>query len=231
MCVLYLCIMTLTAGCVDEPWVKEYVKQESGPIKTEQYKALEDNLREAEVELGSLHKETEENTEQLKRQQEAVDTMEAKLSALEHTLEILGTQRATTATEPEVAGEPTAEVAQQEVRSPGLEVQESKLPEESPITLAEQLVKLQAKTDTVSRRIEHVDNQYQQYNKELGGLKIDMMNEMDTLNEKMTAQENKITALKDTQKAIFAQIAEQSQWDVEALEQKLQELIEGLPEK
>ncbi|MEE9515115.1 MAG: hypothetical protein V3V54_03700 [Candidatus Brocadiales bacterium] len=246
--VLWLYIMLSTAGCVNEQWVKEYVRQELGPLRTDSYKPLEDDLAGVKEELKSLRKEVEEmgaglktheslelalkeNKEELLWLRENADVMETRLSALEHTVEIPGQGPAVTETVPEAAQEPSPEPesAQEEARPLDIDVPESQ-PLEGLTALAEELKKLHKKTSDVSWRIEHIDTQYQQYHKEVGELRVDIMNDIDTLNKGMLALDVKMSALMNTQKVLFEQIAEQSQWDVESLEQKLRGLIKGLPE-
>lgn len=246
--VFSLYIMLSTAGCVDEQWVKGYVRQELGPLKTDSYKLLEDDLAGIKEELKSLRKEVEEmgaglkthesldlaleeNKEELLWLSENADVTETRLSALEHTAETPGQGPAVTETVPEAAQEPSPEPesAQEEARPPEIDVPESQ-PLEGLAALAEELKKLHKKTSDVSWRIEHIDTQYQQYHKEVGELRVDLMNDIDTLNKGMLALDVKMSALMNTQKVLFEQIAEQSQWDVESLEQKLRGLIKGLPE-
>ncbi len=247
--VLWLYIMLSTAGCVNEQWVKEYVRQELGPLRTDSYKPLEDDLAGVKEELKSLRKEVEEmgaglktheslelalkeNKEELLWLRENADVMETRLSALEHTAETPGQGPAVTEAVPEAAQEPSPEPesAQEEVRPPDIGVLETQPLEENLTALADELKKLRKKVSDVSWRIEHIDTQYQQYHREVGELRVDIMNDIDTLNKGMMALDVKMSALMNTQKVLFEQIAEQSQWDVESLEQKLHELIKGLPE-
>ncbi|MFQ5957414.1 MAG: hypothetical protein ACE5KK_06555 [Candidatus Brocadiales bacterium] len=231
--------MVSTVGCVDEQWVKDYVGQELEPVSTERLKPLEEGLAETQGELQSLRKEVEEmgvgsralgpleqileeNREELQWLREDVDEVDTRLTAMESTVESLA--------EGGIVIEPAPAVAAEEIRSPDVEAQVSRPLEESLTALADELKKLRARINDVSRHIVHVDEQYQQYHKEVGGLRMDIMDEVDTLNEKISAFDKKLSDLKDTQRGIRAEMAEQSQRDVESLEQKLRGLITGVPE-
>ncbi|MFQ5862996.1 MAG: hypothetical protein ACE5IC_07715 [Candidatus Brocadiales bacterium] len=229
-------------GCVDEQWVKDYVGQELEPVRAERLKPLEEGLAETREELQSLRRQVEEigvglktpesleqvleeNRDEQQRLREDLDEMDTRFTALESTVQALAGGVPVLETAPEAVPEPMPE----EVRPPGVEAQVPQSLEERLAALANELRKLRARINDVSRHIEHVDEQYQQYHKGVGVLRVDIMGEIDTLNKKVSALDDKISDLKDTQRGILAEMAEQSQKDVETLEQKLRGLIEGLP--
>lgn len=248
-CILCSCIMVSTVGCgVDQQWVKNYVGQELEPLKEDRYKPLEDNLAETRVAVESLQKEIEElktvekveekgvgfealesieqtleeNAEVLQWVQEDLDEMYTRLTALESTVQI--------PPEGEDVSVPPLKPAPEKVHPPAVEVPVTQpLGGEDFITLSEELKKLRSRVNEVSRHIEHVDQQYQEYHKDVGGLRVDIMNDINALDGKIAVLDEKMSGLKDTQKVILAELAELSQRDVESLEQKLRGLIGDLP--
>ncbi len=245
-------LVVLLAGCVDEPWVKDYVSQELEPLKAERLKPLEEGLAETRGELQSLRKEVEEirggfkppeslgrilqeNREELEGLREHIKMVDARLTALESEVQGLAKEKAELEIPPETILEPTTEQLQEEVpeetRPSGAQAQVSPPLEGNHTALANELRRLRARIDDVSGRIEHIDKQYQQYHGEVGNLRVDIMNEIDTLNDRISVLDEKILDLKDTQKAILAEMAERSQRDIGSIGQRLRELIRKLPGK
>ncbi len=242
----YIVMVTLAAGCVDQQWVKDYVGQELESVKTERLESLEDGLAETEVGLKSLREEVkglgvgletsesleqtlEENKEELLWLREDIDEMDTRLIELESTVQILPEAMPLTDTAPEAVGTTVPETALEEVRPPGVEVKLSQPLEANLTNLADELGKLRELIGDVSRHIEHVDQRYQQYHKEVSGLRLDIMNDIDTLDKRITALNDRISELKDTQRAIRAEMAELPQRDAESLEQRLRGLLKDLP--
>ena len=242
LCIFCQCITALTAGCgVDEKWVKSYVGQELEPLKEGQYKPLEDSLAQTRAQLELLQKEEEEvkkavgsktlesteqilkeHTEELRWLQEDLDGMHTRLTALESAVQI------------PVGGEdvlrPMPRSTPAEVRPLVVEAPVTQpLKSEDPAVLAEELRKLHSRVNEVSRQIEHVDQKYQEDHKYVGGLRVAVMNDIDALEGKITVLDEKVSALKDTQREMLAEMGKQPQKDVESLEQKFRGLIENLP--
>lgn len=246
-------ILTITlAGCgADRQWVKDYVGQELEPMRQGQdrVKPLEVSLTgtRAEVELlrervasieetrardetpESLEQVMAENAEELLWLQEDIDEMDARLADVEYAVRTLAGDRGVGEIVPETAPGPVLQPAQKEAGPPGVEPQASQPIDGDLLTLSREVEKLRAIISDVSRLVGHVDRQYQQYHKEVGGLSVDLTNDMDTLEKRMGALENRMSGLEDAQRAVLAEITELPQKDVELLEERLRELIEELP--
>lgn len=250
-----LILMVALAGCgADKQWVKDYVGQELKPPEEDRLKLLEASLTETSAEVRLLRQQVaeiiegaeageettdplasitavleqalEENREELLWLSEDVDEVDVRLAAVEDAVQILMKDREGEGTAPEPALQPAPE----ETGRPDVEPQVSKSVDGNLMALAQEVEGLRAIIRDVSRLVEHVDRQYQQYHKDVGDLRVDLTNNIDILEKMMGVLRDRMSVLEDTQRATLAEIAELPQKDVELLEERLRELIEELPE-
>lgn len=172
--------------------------------------------------LESVEQILKEHTEELRWLQEDLDDMYTRLTALESAAQI--------PLESEDVLRPTPKSVPAEVRPTTVETPVTQpLKGENLTALAEELKKLRSTLNEVSKHVEHVDQKYQEYHRDIGLLRVDLTNDIDALEGKIAVLDEKVSALKDAQRAMLAEMAKLPQRDVESLEQKLRGLIESLP--
>ncbi|MGR3295577.1 MAG: hypothetical protein ACUZ8A_05065, partial [Candidatus Bathyanammoxibius sp.] len=173
-----------------------------------------------------LEQALEENREELLWLSEDVDVVDVRLAAVEDAVQILMEDWEGEGTAPEPALQPALE----ETGRPDVEPQVSESVDGNLMELGSEVEGLRTIIRDVSRLVEHVDRQYQQYHKDVGDLRVDLTNNIDILEKMMGVLRDRMSVLEDTQRATLAEIAELPQKDVELLEERLRELIEELPE-
>jgi hypothetical protein len=253
-----LILMVALAGCgADKQWVKDYVGQELKPPEEDRLKLLEASLAEtsaevkllrqqvAEIEEAEAGEETtdplasstavleqalEENREELLWLREDIDEVDVRLTAVEDAVQTLAEDWEIGEAPPVTAPRPALQPVPEETGRPDVEPLASQPVDVDLVTLAQEVEKLRAIMREVSRLVEHVDRQYQQYHKDVGDLRVDLTNNIDMLEKMMGVLGDRMSVLEDTQRATLAEIAELPQKDVELLEERLRELIEELPE-
>ncbi|MCP4365357.1 MAG: hypothetical protein GY800_08685 [Planctomycetes bacterium] len=254
-----LILTVALAGCgADKQWVKDYVGQELKPLEEDRLKLLEASLTETSAEVKLLRQQVaeiiegaeaeeettdplasitvvleqalEENREELLWLREDIDEVDVRLAAVEDAVLTLAEGWEVREAPPVTAPGPALQPAPEETGRPDVEPQVSKPVDVDLVTLAQEVGKLRAIIRDVSRLVEHVEQQYQQYRKEVGDLRVGLTNNIDTLEKGMGVLGDRMSVLEDTQRATLAEIAELPQKDVELLEERLRELIEELPE-
>ncbi len=254
-----LTLMVALAGCgADKQWVKDYVGQELKPREEDRLKLLEASLTEtsaevkllrqqvAEIEVAEAEEEEttdrlasitvvleqalDENREELLWLGEDIDEVDARLAEVEDAVQIMTEDWEVREIPLATAPGPALQPAPEEAGPPGVEPLASQPVAADLVTLAQEVEKLRAIIRDVSRLVEHVDQQYQQYHKEVGDLRVGLTNNIDTLEKGMGVLGDRMSVLEDTQRATLAEIAELPQKDVELLEERLRDLIKELPE-
>jgi DNA repair exonuclease SbcCD ATPase subunit len=251
-----LILMVALAGCgADKQWVKDYVGQELKPLEEDRLKLLEASLTETRAEVELLHQQVveiegaeeettdplasitvvleqalEENREELLWLREDVDEVDVRLAAVEDAMQIPTEDREVREAPQATAPGPALQPVPEETGPVGVEPLASQPVAVDLVTLAQEVEKLRAIIRDVSRLVEHVDRQYQQYHKEVGDLRVGLTNNIDMLEKGMGVLGDRMSVLEDTQRATLAEIAELPQKDVELLEERLRGLIKELPE-